>query len=89
MDSVLKAFDRLIRACVVLSPDLVWRVHLFQYNTQNTESDPRWGQFWSGTEATLTETLGSSVQQLALTGRCGLLAVQYMTSEHNFQNALT
>ena len=31
---------------LVSSPDLIQRVYRFQYNTRDTESDPRWGWFW-------------------------------------------
>ena len=31
---------------LVSSPDLIWYVYHFQYNAQDTESDPRWGWFW-------------------------------------------
>ena len=35
-----------LRSCLVLSSDLIRRVYWFQYNTCNTESNPRWGWFW-------------------------------------------
>ena len=31
---------------IVLSPDLIWHVYRFQYNTCDTESDLCWGWFW-------------------------------------------
>ena len=31
---------------IVSSPDLIQRVYHLQYNTRDTESDPRWGWFW-------------------------------------------
>ena len=46
---------RLLLTCVllVLSPDLIPHIHHFQFPVCDTESDPCWGWFGSGTETSV------------------------------------